>query len=227
MGRMGRSESVSFVESFFQGPKLVCFVLLSTRFMPQGFGSWIELLIGRWTMMVRIYTTMIEIAMKEYFNGTFLNDDDILVQVAVECWKFITSRAALTCVNPPFPAEKKRTLLKYEKENHCSKWCLTYCSDCLIFASWNIASTNHWPPTSWTDHRPFPFTIRYVLKGCIVWPFMNIHVFAYLGKMFAFTKWKNDGGGLDEMDIMNQAEAIIHASYPSCAWPIILNRLAN
>ena len=26
--------------------------------------------------------------------------------------------------------------------------------------------------------------------------------------MFAFTKWKNDGGGLDEMDIMNQAEVI-------------------
>ena len=49
--------------------------------------------------------------------------------------------------------------------------------------------------TSWTDHRPFPFTIRYVLKGCIVWPFMNIHVFAKLGKMFAFTKWKNYGGG--------------------------------
>ena len=26
--------------------------------------------------------------------------------------------------------------------------------------------------------------------------------------MFAFTKWKNYGGGLDEMDIMNQAEVI-------------------
>ena len=37
---------------------------------------------------------------------------------------------------------------------------------------------------------------------------MNIHVFAYLGKMFAFTKWKNYGGGLDEIDIMNQAEVI-------------------
>ena len=36
---------------------------------------------------------------------------------------------------------------------------------------------------------------------------MNIHVFAYLGKMFAFTKWKN-WIGLDEMDIMNQAEVI-------------------
>ena len=34
---------------------------------------------------------------------------------------------------------------------------------------------------------------------------MNIHVFAKLGKMFAFTEWKNDGGGLNEMDIMNQA----------------------
>ena len=54
--------------------------------------------------------------------------------------------------------------------------------------------------TSWTDHRPFPFTIRYVLKSYIVWPFMNIYVFAYLGKMFAFTKWTNYGGGLDEMD---------------------------
>ena len=43
---------------------------------------------------------------------------------------------------------------------------------------------------------PIPFTIRYVLKGCIVWPFMNIHVFAYLGKMFAFTKLKNYGGGV-------------------------------
>ena len=31
---------------------------------------------------------------------------------------------------------------------------------------------------------------------------MNIHVFAYLGKMFAFTKLKNYGGGLDEMDKM-------------------------
>ena len=66
--------------------------------------------------------------------------------------------------------------------------------------------------TSWTDHRPFPFTIRYVLNGCIVWPFMNIHVFAKLGKMFAFTKWKNYGGGLDEMDIMNIAEVIIDNS---------------
>ena len=37
---------------------------------------------------------------------------------------------------------------------------------------------------------------------------MNIHVFAYLGKIFAFTKSKNYGGGLDEMDIMNQAEVI-------------------
>ena len=37
---------------------------------------------------------------------------------------------------------------------------------------------------------------------------MNFHVFAYIGKMFAFTIWKNDGGGLDEMDIMNQAEVI-------------------
>ena len=34
---------------------------------------------------------------------------------------------------------------------------------------------------------------------------MNIHVFAYLGKMLAYTiKWKNYGGGLDEMDIMNK-----------------------
>ena len=40
---------------------------------------------------------------------------------------------------------------------------------------------------------------------------MNIHVFAYLGKMFAFTRWLNyggGGGGVDEMDIMNQAEVI-------------------
>ena len=41
---------------------------------------------------------------------------------------------------------------------------------------------------------------------------MNIRVFAYLGKMFAFTKWKNYGGGLDEMDIMNIAEVIIDNS---------------
>ena len=38
--------------------------------------------------------------------------------------------------------------------------------------------------------------------------FMNIHVFAYLGKMFAYTKWKKYGGGLDEMDIMNKSELI-------------------
>ena len=48
---------------------------------------------------------------------------------------------------------------------------------------------------------PIHYTFTYY-KGCIVWPFMNIHVFAKLGKMFAFTKWKNYGGGLDEMDIM-------------------------
>ena len=34
-----------------------------------------------------------------------------------------------------------------------------------------------------------------VLKGCIVWPFMNVHVFAYLSKMLAY-KWKNYGGGV-------------------------------
>ena len=41
--------------------------------------------------------------------------------------------------------------------------------------------------------------------------FMNIHVFAYLGKMLAYTKWKNyggRGGGLVEMDIMNKLELI-------------------
>ena len=40
---------------------------------------------------------------------------------------------------------------------------------------------------------------------------MNIHVFAYLGKMLAFTKWKNvrlGGWGLDEMDMMNKSELI-------------------
>ena len=37
---------------------------------------------------------------------------------------------------------------------------------------------------------------------------MNIHVFAYLGKMFAYTKWTNYGGGLAEMDIMNHSELI-------------------
>ena len=41
---------------------------------------------------------------------------------------------------------------------------------------------------------------------------MNIHVFAYLGKMFAFIKWKKDGRGLDKMDIMNKAEVIYDKS---------------
>ena len=40
------------------------------------------------------------------------------------------------------------------------------------------------------------------------WRFMNIHIFGYLGKMLAYTKWKNYGGGLAEMDIMNQSELI-------------------
>ena len=48
---------------------------------------------------------------------------------------------------------------------------------------------------------------------------MNIHVFAKLGKMFAFTEWKNYGGGLDEMDIMNIAEVIIDNScFLSFVW---------
>ena len=38
--------------------------------------------------------------------------------------------------------------------------------------------------------------------------FMNNHVFAYLGKMLAYTKWKNYGRGLAEMDIMNKSELI-------------------
>ena len=37
---------------------------------------------------------------------------------------------------------------------------------------------------------------------------MNIHVFAYLGKMLACTKSKNYGGGLAEIDIMNKSELI-------------------
>ena len=41
---------------------------------------------------------------------------------------------------------------------------------------------------------------------------MNIHVFANPGKMLAYTKWKNygggGGGGLAEMDIMNRSELI-------------------
>ena len=48
-----------------------------------------------------------------------------------------------------------------------------------------------------TDCTPLLIT-----EGCV----MNIHVFTYLSLMFAFTKWKNYGGGLDEMDIMNIAE---------------------
>ena len=38
--------------------------------------------------------------------------------------------------------------------------------------------------------------------------FMNIHVFAYLGKMLAYTKWEKITVGLDEMDIMNKSELI-------------------
>ena len=41
---------------------------------------------------------------------------------------------------------------------------------------------------------------------------MNIHVFAYLGKLLAYTtKWKNyggGGGGVAEMYIMNRSELI-------------------
>ena len=66
------------------------------------------------------------------------------------------------------------------------------------FVSFSLAETLPAQTTDlylWTDYRPFPFTIRYVLKGCIVWPFMNIHVFACLGKMFALLNEKITVGG--------------------------------
>ena len=79
-----------------------------------------------------------------------------------------------------------------------------YCSGCLIFARWNIASTNHWSTsTSWMDHRPFPFTISYCLT------FHEYSLFLLTSaKCLPLLNAKNDSGGLDEMDKMNQAEVI-------------------
>ena len=55
---------------------------------------------------------------------------------------------------------------------------------------------------------------------------MNIHVFAYLGKMLAYTKWKNyggGGGGLAEMDIMNKSELIYDNSRPKASVSLIVD----
>ena len=76
---------------------------------------------------------------------------------------------------------------------------MSYCPIVSFSLAWTLpAQTTDLYLLNGSSHIPIHYTLRTKRLYCLT----VHHVFAKLGKMFAFTKWKNYGGGLDEMDIM-------------------------